>query len=266
MRMATAATFVLLLACGCPHGPKARPYPEPTVEELLLRLTATREHVTSFSAETTMDYWMNGQRVKGTVLVMGANGSKVRVNALSPAGNNVIADLACDGRQYAFMDMQKNCALAGACSQETIASLFGIALAPDDFVQLAVGATPVIMGAKGTVTWDGKAMHEVLKLTGDGGRTQTIVLDARDNRADVVSSEVKTAAGVQEWRVDNTGFEKLDDASGVPFRVPGKSRLRTPGDNADLLVDWKQRTLNLPLDDAKFVLEIAPDIAACTPQ
>ena len=53
---------------------------------------ATREGVSSFSAETVMDYWMNDQRVKGGVLVMGTTGSQVRINALSPAGNDVIAD------------------------------------------------------------------------------------------------------------------------------------------------------------------------------
>lgn len=263
MRMVPVASLLVLLACACPKASTKRPYPEPTVEELLGRLAATREHVTSFSAETVMDYWMDDQRVKGTVLVMGTTGSKVRINALSPAGNDMIADLACDGQQYAFLDKDKNCALAGACSQETIASLFGIALAPDDFVQLAVGATPVIAGAAGTLRWDGKVAREVLELKGDGGRTQTIVLDARDGRADVVSSEVKTADGVQEWRVDNTGFAKVDDANGVAFRVPEKSRLRTPGKNADLLVEWRERVLNLALTDDKFVLELPPGLPSC---
>ncbi|HVV86965.1 MAG TPA: hypothetical protein VHE35_28195 [Kofleriaceae bacterium] len=258
-----AATILMVLACGCPHGAKPRPYPEPTVDELLARLQATREHATSFSAETLMDYWLNGQRIKGTVLAMGTTGSKVRINALSPAGNDVIADLACDGVDYAFLDKNKNCRLEGACSADTIASLFQVALAPDDFVELAVGGTPIISGAKGTVRWDGKQQHEVLDLTGDGGRTQTIVLDARDGRADVVSSEVKGADGKQEWRIDNADFESVDDANHVAFRVPKKSRLRTPGANADLLVEWKDRTLNLPLDDQKFVLQVDPGIPEC---
>lgn len=264
MRLASAIVLVPLLA-ACPHGPKARPYPEPTVEELLGRLATTRERLTSFSAETVMDYWMDSDRVKGTVLVMGTSGSKVRINALSPAGNDLLADLACDGVSYTFLDKNKNCQLAGACSRETIASLFRVALAPDDFVQLAVGATPVISGAKGTVRWDGKAMREILELTGDGGRTQTIVIDARDGRADVVSSEVKAADGTQEWRIDNTGFTKIDDANRISFRVPAKSRFRSPGEKADLLVEWKERVLNLALTDDKFVLELDPGIPTCQP-
>lgn len=262
MRTLACALLISVLA-GCPHGDKARPYPEPKVEDLLARLTTTREQLSSFSAETVMDYWMNDERVKGTVLIMGGDGAKVRVNALSLAGNDLIADLACDGASYTFIDKNKNCQLAGPCSRDTIAQLFRVALAPDDFVHLAVGATPVIAGAKGTVRWDRKAGREVLELTGDDGRTQTIVVDASGGRADVVSSEVKAADGTQEWRIDNSAFAKVDDANRVSFRVPGKSRFRSPGEKADLLVEWKERVLNLPLTDDKFQLEVDPSIPFC---
>ena len=251
------------LACGCPKGSAARPYPEPTVEQLLARIADNRDAVSSFSAESVMDYWMNDQRVKGEVLVMGTTGSQVRINALSPAGGDVMADLACDGMNYAFIDKNKNCQLTGPCSKDTIASLFKIALAPDDFVQLATGATPIVPGATGTVRWDGKAKKEVLELTGSDGRTQTIVLDARDGRADVITSEVKTAAGTQEWRIDNTDYTSVKDQQQLARRVPGKSRFRSPGEHADLIVEWKQRRLNLPVTNEQFQLEIPSGIPRC---
>lgn len=252
-----------LLACGCPGGSHKRPYPEPKVEELLGRIAATREGVASFSAETVMDYWMNNQRVKGGVLVMGTTGSQVRINALSPAGNDVIADLACDGTDYAFIDKNKNCQLMGPCSKETIASLFNIALAPDDFVQLATGATPVVPGAKGTIKWDAKAAKEVLDLVGDDGRTQVIVLDARNGHADIISSEVKLADGTQEWRIDNTDFTVVKDINGLQRRVPGKSRFRSPGKNSDLIVEWKERVLDVELTPDKFELQVPAGLASC---
>ena len=250
------------LAAGCPGNAK-RPYPEPKVEDLLARVTATREQVGSFSAKTVMDYWLNDQRVKGEVLVMGETGSKVRINALSPAGGEVLADLACDGQDYVYLDKQKNCQLAGPCSKDTIAALFKIALAPDDFVQLAIGATPVLPGATGTVRWDGDKKKEILELKGEDGRTQTIVLDAANGRADVVSSEVKTAAGTSEWRIDNTDFEAVADERGVDRRVPGKSRFRTPGKNADLIVEWKERVLGPELSAPAFRLELEPGLPRC---
>jgi hypothetical protein len=267
MRLARLAlpafALLALLACGCPGGSSKRPYPDPKLEELLGRIAATRDGVSSFSAETVMDYWMNNQRVKGGVLVMGTTGSQVRINALSPAGNDVIADLACNGTDYAFIDKNKNCQLSGPCSKETIASLFNIALAPDDFVQLAVGATPVVPDASGTIRWDSKQKKEVLELKGSDGRTQTIVLDARDGHADIMTSEVKLADGTQEWRIDNTDYTTTKDVNGVTRRVPGKSRFRSPGEKADLLVEWKERVLDLELDAPKFELALSPGIPRC---
>jgi hypothetical protein len=258
-----AIALLALLACGCPGGSHKRPYPEPKLEELLGRIAATRDGVGSFSAETTMDYWMNDQRVKGGVLVMGTTGSQVRINALSPAGNDVIADLACDGTNYVFIDKNKNCTLSGPCSKETIASLFNIALAPDDFVQLAVGATPVVPDATGTIRWDEKQSKEVLELKGSDGRTQTIILDARDGHADIMTSEVKLPDGKQEWRIDNTDYTTTKDVNGITRRVPGKSRFRSPGEKADLLVEWKERVLDLELDAPKFQLALPDDLPRC---
>lgn len=263
-RLALLLTALLgVLVCGCPIASSKRPYPEPSVDELLARIASNRDAVGSFSAETVMDYWMNNERVKGEVLVMGTTGSQVRINALSPAGGDVMADLACDGMNYAFIDKNKNCQLTGPCSKDTIASLFKIALAPDDFVQLAAGATPVVPGASGKLRWDGKAGKEVLELTGSDGRSQVIVLDARDGRADVISSEVKTAAGTQEWRIDNIDYTTVEDQQKLKRRVPGKSRFRSPGEKADLLVEWKRRRLNLPLVDEQFDLVIPPGVQRC---
>lgn len=263
--MLRSSLLVILVAaaCGCPGGNTKRPYPEPTVEQLLARISDQRDAITSFKAQTVMDYWMNDQRVKGEVWVMGTTGSQVRINALSPAGGDVMADLACDGINYAYNDKNKNCQLTGPCSKDTIAALFRVALAPDDFVQLAGGATPVVPGATGTVRWDGKAGREVLELKGSDGRTQTIVLDARDGRADILTSEVKLADGTQEWRIDNTDFVTVKDAQAVQRRVPGKSRFRSPGEKADLLVDWKERELNLELTVDKFQLEVDQGAPRC---
>lgn len=269
----TMSRHAPLLSCAlaaltlgaCSGGAKVRPYPEPTVDVLLARITQTTEQVTSFYADDTlMDYWMNDERVKGTVAIMGTTGAKVRVNALSPAGGDVLSDLACDGERFVFVDNTRNCYQTGPCSRDTVAAMFRIALAPDELMRLAIGGTPIIAGATGTVTWDGKAGRETLALTGDGGRTQTIVLDARDGRADVIMSEVKDGTGALEWRIDNTGFSTMTDAAGMARRVPDKSRFRSAGgDKADLLVEWNERQLGLALEDDKFQREVPANLPVC---
>ena len=209
-----------------------------------------------------MDYWLGKDRVKGSMLVMGEVGAKVRFNALSPAGESVMADLACNGRDFVLVDFQNNCMLTGPCSRDSIAQLLRISLTPDDFLQLALGQTPVVPGAQGKVTWNGDKGHQVVELAGSEG-SQRIEIDARDQRFDVLSSELKDAAGNVVWKVENTDFSSVKDASGADHRVPGKSRLTQPQQKADLLVEWEERALNVELGADKFELVPPAGLPEC---
>jgi hypothetical protein len=253
----------LVLLAGCP-GPKGtqRPYPEPKAEDLVARIAKQREARKAFSAESTMDYWLGKDRVKGTVLVMGTAGKKVRFNALSPAGGDVIADMACDGTNFTYIDKQNNCQLAGPCDRQSIGSLLRLELEPEDFIHLALGTVPVPAYDKGTVTWDGTSGHERLTLTGPSG-TQTIVLDAREGRSDIVASDLKNAAGKTVWSVENAEFDAVKDAAEGEHRLPAKTRFKSPQENADLLVEWGDRTVNPTIDDAKFIVQVPPGLPMC---
>lgn len=259
-----AASALLLSLAACPG--RSGGYPQPprdnTVEAVVAKLDKARADAKSFRGASVMDYWLGKDRVKGSMLVMGAVGAKVRFNALSPAGESVMADLACDGRDFVLVDFQNNCMLTGPCTGDSIAQLLRISLTPDDFLALALGNTPVLPGATGTVTWDGSKGHQVVALQGASG-SQRIEIDARDQRWDVLSSELKDASGAVVWKVENTDFEVVKDEAGVAHRVPGKSRLTQPAQKADLLVEWEQRALNVELDDAKFQLEPPAGLPQC---
>ena len=82
---------------------------------------------------------------------MGTPGAKVRFHALSPAGGNVMLDLACDGTSFVLVDGQRNCVRTGPCDETSIAQLLRVPLAPDEFFYLALGLTPVLEGATGHV-------------------------------------------------------------------------------------------------------------------
>ena len=150
-----------MLASGCPHGEPPRPSgPSPTVAEVVDRLNRAKAELHSFTGEAVMEYWLNGDRFKGDVLAMGEAGAKVRIAALSPAGGSTLAEMACDGQRFVSVNYQNNCVLTGPCTKQSIASLFGIELAPDDFLHLALGTPPVIAQPTGAVTWDAGGAFE----------------------------------------------------------------------------------------------------------
>jgi hypothetical protein len=262
--MRSAAVAALLLVCGCPRGDIPRPAgAPPTVEQVIERLAKAREELRSFQGAAVMDYWLGSDRFKGDVLAMAEPGSKVRVAALSPAGGSTVAEMACNGGQFVSVNHQSNCVLTGPCNKQSIATFFGIELEPDDFLYLALGTPPVIEQAHGTVTWDAKKGLEWVELEGPGGK-QTIGIDDRDQRWDVVESELIGADGKTVWSVKNGSFGTAKDASGADHRVPGKSHFVTPTrQKADLTVEWHERTLNVTIEPAKLTIEVPPGVPTC---
>lgn len=252
-----------LALAACP-GPARYPRPTGTddVPSVVARLDRSRAEAASFRGASVMDYWLGSNRVKGSMLVMGSVGAKVRFNALSPAGESVMADLACDGRDFVLVDFQNNCMLTGPCSRDSIAQLLRISLTPDDFLHLALGKTPVLPQATGTVTWDASNGRYRVSLQAPGG-SQDIVIDGRDGRWDVLSSELRDAASATVWKVENTDFSEVKDAQGKAHRVPEKSRLTQPSQKADLIVEWEQRELNVELSADKFVLAPPAGLPQC---
>ncbi len=254
----------LLAACSGP-AKNARPYAEPKVADVIAKLAAARARIHSFNAESVMDYWLGKDRLKGTVLVMGTPGAKVRFNALSPAGDAPIMDMACNGQDFALVDIQNNCTLAGPCNADSIAQLLRVPMTPDDFFYLAMGQTPVLNNGAdvtGKVTWDASAGVERVELTAAAG-SQTLVIDGKDGHWDIRKSELRDAAGKMIWSVENTDFDELTDASGAKFRLPNKTRFQSPSEKADLLVDWQDRTVNQPITDDKFQLTPPAGLPMC---
>jgi hypothetical protein len=252
--------ITIALLAACPGGKGYQPpwgAQAPTAAQEAQALETQKAKITSFKAESVMDYWLGKDRVKGEVLVMGKPGAFVRMNALSPAGSDVMADLACDGANFTLVDKQNNCVLTGPCDETSIAQFLHVPLAPDDFFHLATGTTPVIDGPQ-KVSWDSSSGQETLELA-SGDATQTIVLDRRDGHMDVVSSRVKH--GTTEWTLENKDF-----ADNGGFRLPKKSRFQASGQKADLLVDWTSVTANVDIDPAKFQVPVPAGLPQCGAQ
>ena len=112
------------------------------------------------------------------------------------------------------------------------------------------------------MTWDSEHGRQKLELAGRAG-TQTILLDGRDETYDVLSSELRDIDGKVVWSVSNTDFALATDDAGLTFRVPGKTRFRSPDEKADLIVEWKSRDLNVTLPPLGFTLEPPVGLPRC---
>ena len=262
--MRIAIALALVLGAGCPGGGSTIPrdHPEPTVAQVVERLTKARGVMTSFTAESVMDYWLGSDRAKGDVLVMGTPGARVRLAALSPAGGSTLAELACDGTNFAYIDVSHNCQLSGPCDRQSIATLLHVELDPNDFMPLALGTPPVLNTSTGTVVWDSANGYERVQLDSGAGK-QTLVIDAKGGHFDVIASELTDPSGKMMWSIENTGFTDVADDAHVVHRVPGKTRFKTPDKQSDLIVEWKERKLNMPLDASKFQLVIPAGLPRC---
>jgi len=262
MRLALI-TLAATLAAGCPSGggKYVQQNPKTTASDVVARLAKLREARKSYVAKTVMDYWLGKDRVKGEVWVMGTSTRQVRFNAYSPQ-QSVLVDMGCNGSEFTFIDMQNNCQLVGPCDRGSIAQLLRVELEPDDFAAFAVGVPPVAADSTGTVTWDANNGYERLALTSPQGK-QSVVIDAREGRSDVLSSELVGPDGKVVWSVENKDFTSVTDGAGVAHRVPKLTRFKSPVQGADLLVDWKERELNKELGPEKFTVPVPPDLPRC---
>lgn len=240
--------MLIAIACCGPKGPKP-PSQTPTVAEVQQRIEKARNAFTAFRGGATMDYWLSGQRAKGEVLVMGKVGRFVRFAALSPAGGSTLAEMACDGASFVYVDYQNNCQLSGPCDGKSVAIFFGIELEPDDFLHLALGTPPVIKDSTGKVTWDSNKGAWKVDLSGLEG-AQKLSLN---KEYDVLDSELSGTDAKIRWSVSNTDFKKVTGSG--ENRVPMKSRFKSPAQSQDLLVEWSELEVNpqqLPAEGFKL--------------
>ncbi len=265
-RLFALGLFTLALA-ACPRGAAERPYPEPATADVVDYLRTQNDRAESLNAETLMDYWFSGERVRGTVLLMGERGAKVRINALT-AGDAVAADLACDGATFTLLDYGDDCAMSGPCDARSIGQLLGVYLEPDELLLLSLGSVPLLAEAEIAHRWDDDRGAEEIVLTVPGGPTQRIYLERsgaepNGDHWDVVASVLENADGRVQWELENRDFETVQGADGTTFRAPARSRFQQPAEDADLAVRWEEREANTELNPAAFHLDVPAGLPTC---
>lgn len=245
---------------GCPK-PAVRPYPPPSGEELLAALRARAEHLRTLRATAKVDHFANGgERVRVKVNLLLARGGKLRIEADSPLGGS-LATLTSDGTRFALLDVRANRFLTGPAKACNVARLIRLALPPDDIVAVLMGGAPLSGTIKG-VDWDpSNGGREVLTLALPDGE-ETLKLDARDKRWDVVRAERRDAGGHVLWRATNDGFKDRGE-----FRLPDVIDVEEPPHGADAEIKFRSFEPNVDIADDLFRLPapegITPEVADC---
>jgi outer membrane lipoprotein-sorting protein len=251
-----------LLLLGCPPPPAQRPYPPPSAAQLLASLRARAEHLRSLRATAKVDHLADGrQRVKVRVSMLLARPDKLRFEAESPLGGT-LAYLTANGHDFALLDVRQNRFLVGPANTCNVARLIRLTLPPEDVVTMLLGDVPLVSDTA-EVSWDPThGGRERLTLhAADGGR-QTISLDARGQRWDLVSAERTDARGQTLWRLADEGWSDHGE-----IRMPDTIHIVDPEHHADALIKLRSMELNVDLPNALFQLQppdkITPEQAGC---
>ncbi len=265
--LALAATLAL---AGCPGGVKA-PSVTPEVPTLLDHLQREQEAAIAYKTNSEMEYWVNGERIKAEVVLIGKRGARIRLTAVSPAGGSTLAALACDGTGFQYVDDQNNCTLTGMCDATSIEQMLRIRLEPDDFLIMVAGTTPLIDTNDGAIEWNSKHGYWEVELISDNNQgTQVLHLSREPQQWDVLMSEMRDANGKVEWRVTNKDFKTYKGADGKTFRLPARTRLEQPKTKGDLTVRWFdekngiKREMNPPNNDPLlWEIPVPPALPSC---
>jgi hypothetical protein len=252
---------LLLLLAACPGAHVKRGYPEPGAAEVVAHLTSLKTRVKTLRAETLSDARIGKERANVTVLILAAWGGKLRYMAMNPGNAAMAADLASNGVDFCFVNANENCGACGPATPENVGQLLQVVMQPDDVVAMMLGGTPLIQGGDAALTWDPDGGHEVLTLSRGDGTRQTIVLDGKDRRWDVLTSEVRDPEGKLVFRIRHKDFHTVKNAAGEAVRVPGKSFFEQPGN--DVLIRWKEQELDVELGDDKFQMAFPPGLPSC---
>ncbi len=247
-----------------------RTYPKPLTTTLVTHLQTVEKTANSFRATTTMEYWDAGDRIKGSVLLMGKKGRLLRINALNPSGNDVATDLACDGNQYFLVDKNNNCVLSGPCDRFAVSNLLGINVEPDDLLRFVSGGVPLPTNiVTMSSSWNEKRRTETVVMQSDEGWSQIVDLQRRKNGWAVVRIERKKADNSTLWSVDNKDFSVREiphsNSPEEPFMllVPGRTKLVQNNPKAILQIRWNKIDINQELDNTKFSFPLPQGLPFC---
>lgn len=230
--------------------PVERAYPPPKPGELLEVLRDRARKLSSLRAETKVEHTENGERVKVSVDMLVQRGGKLRLEARAPIGGSTAAVLVSDGARFALLDVRNNRFFAGPASACNVARLSHIELQPEAVVDALLGSAPLDGEPQGDVRWDAKRGREILTLRTPDGGSETLELDGRDRKWDLLAATRSDASGGIVWKLTH---EEFSDQGGV--RLPRWTTVDEPPHKTGARIKFKEVEPNVQPDPAQFTLE-----------
>jgi hypothetical protein len=226
--------------------------------------------------ESTIDYFSERGRVRGSVLFALARPERVRFDVFSPFGVT-LSTLTSDAREIALLDVGAKQFLRGPAVECGLARFLEVPLPPHALVDLLAGMAPVLVHRpeEATLTWSSGAYR--LAIAGQHAATETIdFLPHPDDwgrpwseqRVRVLAVRV-SQGGVELYRAELSGFAPVRmatarvDPEGLEpdlppsgprcsAELPWRLRLRSEVLAQDLLIVHRELAHNPPLASGIF--------------
>lgn len=244
--------LLAVIAGGC-FAPRAeRPYPPPTAGALLGALRHRAAGVRSMRGEARIDHRGEAGRVGAAVLIAVRRPASLRLDALSPFGSPV-ASLATDGRTVGFFDRDSGRFMRGPAKACSLLTLVQLPLGPDDAVEVLLGGVPLLDG-DAEVSWDGRAVREVVRIRHTSGAAQEVRLSGRLGAWTARESEIREGDGRLRWRVEHEDWRSVGGVA-----MPKHTRV-TDGRRADVRIRYREQDVNVELPDKIFATGAPPGV------
>lgn len=254
MRLPSVIALSALLL-GCPTPPPRYPITDP---ELALRSLRARDaRVRLLRAHGSADHFGAQGRIRGEVWVFVRRPASLRVD--TRAFGTTVSTVTLNNDRLSLADFRGGRFFTGPAQACVAAQLLGIPLESAEVVSMLSGGPPLIDG-RARIAWrDGR--YDV-EIRGENGVSESLRLELtdreressrpEDQRPRATRAEIRDARGVRAV----LEFGDYTEVSGVAFAQ--RVRVLMERDNVDLLVRYREITLDPELPEEEDIFEQAP--------
>ena len=244
---------LLAVLAGCRTLPPAPPVaPGLTADQILSRLEARQEGLSSFALRGRLVLLSPRQNATGTALIKGKLPETLRVDLKDPLGRSVL-NFATDGRVVELLFPRENKLLRGPATPTNLAAFIPPGVSLPQTLRLLVADLPLSEGPPARMRYEpGEGMYVLEWLQGDGSLRERLWVQAQG-----------ILPRKEEWY--GTGGRlafkaELDEFDRQAAPRPRRLKLISPGPKVELRLTYKDFTPNPSLTPAALAVPRPPGV------